>query len=91
MTPVEDELNRPRDRSRRVGRDSGSARRTHPRAERSRSGQPETELARAREILRRVPELPTHRLEEIKDRIRGGYYHRADVLDTIARRLADDL
>lgn len=91
MTPAEDELNRPRDRPRRTDRESGSVRRLPRRLEREQSDPRRSELTRARQILRDLPDVSDDRLEEIKDRIRHGYYSRADVLDRIARRLSGDL
>lgn len=49
------------------------------------------DLSRARDVLRNVPEMSEERLEEIKERIKRGYYKRSDVMERIARRISDRL
>ena len=49
------------------------------------------DLSRARDVLKNVPELSEERIEEIKDRIKRGYYKRSDVMERIARRISDRL
>lgn len=49
------------------------------------------ELSFARNALQNVPKLSEARTAQLQDRIRSGYYNNADVLQTIAERLGNEL
>lgn len=49
------------------------------------------ELSFARKALDNVPELSEERTAQIQDRIKSGYYNRADVLNMVAERLGSDV
>lgn len=49
------------------------------------------ELTFARKALHSVPEMSAERTAEIQDRIKSGYYNRADVIENVADRLSTEL